>query len=145
MEKKLSEEAKPRAASAKATRTRKKSVSALEKMQLLITVVNRDKSELYIDLLQAFEVNMQMVLSASGTAPTSTLNLLGLAESEKAVIISVIRRDRAKEALALLEEKFRTVRGGKGIAYTVPMSSVIGVAIYQFLSNNRMTTKEAVR
>lgn len=135
MEKKLSEEAKPRAASAKATRTRKKSVSALEKMQLLITVVNRDKSELYIDLLQAFEVNMQMVLSASGTAPTSTLNLLGLAESEKAVIISVIRRDRAKEALALLEEKFRTVRGGKGIAYTVPMSSVIGVAIYQFLSN----------
>ncbi|MBR2344093.1 MAG: hypothetical protein IKA64_07560 [Clostridia bacterium] len=135
MEKKLSEETKPRAASAKATRTRKKSVSALEKMQLLITVVNRDKSELYIDLLQAFEVNMQMVLSASGTAPTSTLNLLGLAESEKAVIISVIRRDRAKEALALLEEKFRTVRGGKGIAYTVPMSSVIGVAIYQFLSN----------
>ena len=126
MEKKLSEETKPRAASAKATRTRKKSVSALEKMQLLITVVNRDKSELYIDLLQAFEVNMQMVLSASGTAPTSTLNLLGLAESEKAVIISVIRRDRAKEALALLEEKFRTVRGGKGIAYTVALDSIIG-------------------
>ena len=33
-------------------------------------------------------------------------------------------------------EKFRTVKGGKGIAYTVPMTSVIGVAIYQFLSNN---------
>jgi hypothetical protein len=32
-------------------------------------------------------------------------------------------------------EKFRTVKGGKGIAYTVPISSTIGVAIYQFLSN----------
>ena len=34
-----------------------------------------------------------------------------------------------------LEEKFKTVKGGKGIAYTVPMTSTIGVAIYQFLSN----------
>ena len=27
--------------------------------------------------------------------------------------------------------------GGKGIAYTIPMQSVIGVSIYQFLSNNK--------
>jgi hypothetical protein len=38
-----------------------------------------------------------------------------------------------------LKEKFETVRGGKGIAYTIPLSSVAGVAIYQFLSNNRRT------
>ena len=34
-----------------------------------------------------------------------------------------------------LDEKFKTVKGGKGIAYTVPMTSTIGVAIYQFLAN----------
>ena len=43
-----------------------------------------------------------------------------------------IARERA---LSELDEKFRTVKGGKGIAYTVPMTSTIGVAIYQFLSN----------
>ena len=37
----------------------------------------------------------------------------------------------------LLEEKFETIRNGKGIAFAVPMSSVIGVNLYQFLSNNR--------
>jgi hypothetical protein len=37
----------------------------------------------------------------------------------------------------MLEEKFTTIKDGKGIAFTVPMSSVIGVAIYRFLSNHR--------
>lgn len=110
-------------------------LKAPQKMQLLFTVVNRKKAEFYTDLIGNYEVNMQMALSASGTAGTGMLELLGLTDSEKTVIISVIRRDKAKEALAALEEKFRTVKGGKGIAYTVPMTSTIGVAIYQFLSN----------
>ena len=47
---------------------------------------------------------------------------------------------RPGEILALLGEKFKTVRGGKGIAYTIPLKSVVGVAIYRFLTNNRMPT-----
>ena len=108
---------------------------APKKLQLLFTIVNRQKAEFFTDLLYDFEVNFQTVLSAHGTANDHMKTLLGLTDSEKSVIISVIRQDRAPEALALLDEKFRTVKGGKGIAYTVPVSSTIGVAIYQFLSN----------
>ena len=89
-----------------------------------------------MDLLQAFEVNMQLSMAANGTPNTEMLNMLGLTDSEKTVIFSVIRDDLCKAALATLEEKFRTIRNGKGIAYTIPMTSVIGVAIYQFLCNN---------
>ena len=110
-------------------------LKAPNKMFLLFTIVSRSKGEFYTDLLQEYEVNMQMTLNASGTAGSTMLELLGLSDSDKSVIISVIRQDKAKEALAMLEEKFKTVRGGKGIAYTVPMTSTIGVAIYQFLSN----------
>ena len=109
--------------------------SAPRKLKLLFTVVNREKAEFYTDLIQGFEVNMQMVLAANGTADTTIQGLLGLADNEKSVIISVIRRDKCTAALSELEEKFKTVKGGKGIAYTVPMTSTIGVAIYQFLSN----------
>ena len=113
----------------------KTAMSAPTKLQLLFTIVNRTKTEFYVDLLQNFDINMQMILSANGTADTRIQSLLGLTDSEKAVIISIIRRDKSKLALAALDEKFKTVKGGKGIAYTVPMSSTIGVAIYQFLSN----------
>ena len=38
-------------------------------------------------------------------------------------------------ALEGLSRKFRTIKNGKGIAYTIPMTGTIGVAIYRFLSN----------
>lgn len=110
---------------------------APQKLKLLITVVNRSKAEFYMDLLQSFEVNMQLAMAAQGTAKTEMLNMLGLVDNEKAVILSAIRADKATEALNALEEKFKTIKNGKGIAYTIPMTSTIGVAIYQFLCNNR--------
>ena len=78
---------------------------------------------------------MQLILSAQGTAKDHVMAILGLTDSDKSVIISVIRQDKIKDALATLEEKFNTVKNGKGIAYTVPIKSAIGVAIYRFLSN----------
>ena len=108
---------------------------APKRLQLLFTVVNRNKAEFYTDFLQSFEINMQLTLAASGTASTETLSLLGLSDSEKSVIISVIKEENAQAILSALEDKFSTIKNGKGIAYTVPMTGTIGVAIYQFLAN----------
>lgn len=136
----------PRRATTKAkptAKTKKSKESAApkltpKKLKLLITIVNRKKAEFYVDILQSFEVNMQICMLAEGTANDETRHVLGLEDSERVVILSVIREDKADKALKKLEEKFQTIRNGKGIAYTVPLSSVVGVAIYQFLSNNRM-------
>ena len=118
-----------------ANKNDKKPMLSPIKLQLLFTIVSKEKTEFYIDLLQSFDVNIQLILSGYGTADDKLLELMGLANKDKSVIISTIRRNCAKEALDTLEEKFNTVKNGKGIAYTVPMSSTIGVAIYQFLSN----------
>ncbi len=119
----------------RAARRKTKESLAPHKLLLLFTVVDRRKTEFYIDLLQSFEINMQIALSAGGTAKTEMLELLGLANSDKSVIISVIKEERAKEALAALDERFKTIKNGKGIAYTVPMTETVGLAIYQFLAN----------
>lgn len=123
---------------------RKKPESGLSvnKLKLLITVVDRRKGEFYADLIQSFDVNMQMMCFGRGTASAETLKLLGLGGSEKTVIFSVIREDKINDALNALADKFSTIKNGKGIAFTVPMSSIIGVAIYGFLSNNKSTVKE---
>ena len=110
-------------------------ITAPKKLMLLFTIVNRNKAEFYVDVLQKFEINMQLVIAANGTANTNIQSILGLTDLSKSLIISVVRTDKAKAALTELDEKFKTVKGGKGIAYTVPMTSTIGVAIYQFLSN----------
>ena len=112
-------------------------MSAPRGLSLLITVVNRNKAEFYADLIQSFEVNMQLFTAAKGTASTEVLHYLGLSENDKVVIFSVIRQDKVPVALQVLEEKFKTIKNGKGIAFTTPMSGTIGVAIYQFLSNTQ--------
>ena len=115
----------------------RRQVSNLRKLKMLITVVDRSKTLFYVDLLEQFEVNVQMVLYGKGTASTQMRELLGLAEPDKSVILSYIRRDKVKEALDTLEEKFHRVKNGKGIAFTVALDSIIGVSMYQLLSNDR--------
>ena len=110
--------------------------TAIKKLKLLFTVVERQKAEFYLDVLSQFEINCQMMASGLGTARSELVDLLGL-NMHKAVLISVVREDMVDSVMNCLEEKFTTIRGGKGIAFAVPMSSVIGVNLYQFLSNNR--------
>ncbi|MCM1546538.1 MAG: hypothetical protein NC033_05825 [Clostridiales bacterium] len=112
------------------------------KLEMLVTVVSRNKGEYYADLIQSFDVNLQVIALANGTADAKTLRYLGLADSEKSVIFSVVQQDKLPDALHTLEEKFNTVKGGKGIAYTIPLSSIVGKLIFGFLSNNRTVVKE---
>lgn len=115
--------------------------TAIKKLKLLITVVDRQKAEFYLDVLSQFEVNMQMVMGGTGTANSEILNLLGL-NNHKAVILSVIREDLTDAIMNCLDEKFVTIKRGQGVAFAVPLSSVIGVSVYQFLSNNRLKKGE---
>ena len=115
--------------------------SAVKKLKLIFTVVDRPKGDFYMDVLGGFDVNDQMFLSGQGTASSELVDLLGL-NPEKAVIVSVAREDEVPKIMNTLEAKFKTVRGGNGVAFAVPLSSIIGVNNYQFLSNNRMKRGE---
>ena len=111
--------------------------SAIKKLKLLFTVVDRPKAEFYLDVLSQFDVNMQMLVSGKGTATSELVDMLGL-NIHKATILSVVREYKVDEIMKCLETKFATIKNGKGIAFAVPLSSVIGVNIYQFLSNNKL-------
>ncbi len=118
-------------------RAAKEKTTAPIKLKLLFCIVDARKEEFYCDLLQSFEVNFLLTFAGKGTANSQILNYFGLSESDKSVLVAVIRDDCEKAALEALEEKFRTIKNGKGVAYTVSLTSTIGVAIYRFLCNDR--------
>ncbi len=115
--------------------------SAIKKLKLLFTVVDRNKGEFYLDVISQFNVNCQLVLPGMGTAASDIVELLGL-NLHKAVVVSVVREDMMDAVMTTLEDKFATIRNGKGVAFAVSLSSVIGVNMYQFLSDNRMKKGE---
>ena len=88
-------------------------------------------------MISQFGVNCQLVMGGLGTAQSELVDLLGL-EPHKAVILSVVREDMVETVMNTLEDKFATIRNGKGISFVVPLSSVIGVNLYRFLSDNPM-------
>ena len=110
--------------------------SAIKKLKLIFTIVDRAKAEFYMDVLSQFDVNCQMATAGKGTARSELVDLLGL-NLQKTVILSIAREDMVDPIMNCLEDKFATIKSGKGIAFAVPLSSVIGVNMYQFLSNNK--------
>ena len=117
----------------------KKTVSGgdLLKCKLLVTVVDHRKEDFFIDYIQENGANLQLTMRGEGTAKTEMLRMLGLTDSEKTVLLSVIREDLSRALCEGLAEKFKTVKNGQGIAFTIPLSSVVGALVYRFLSDQK--------
>ena len=111
-------------------------LEAPQKLKILVTIINRSKAQFFLDVLEGYEINLQTVIYAEGTAPSEMLQFLGLNETNKAVIISVVREDKIKDITIAFEDKYFKTKNGKGIAFTIPISSMIGVSIYKYLCNN---------
>ena len=116
---------------------------ATSKLDILISIINKKKGDFYTDLMPSLGVNFTFKVLGEGTASEQMKSLLGLSTSEKLVMFNVISRDKVPNAMATLEEKFRTIKDGKGIAFTISLSSVIGKSIYGFLSDNRTIKEDA--
>ena len=107
-------------------------LQAPKKLKILVSIIDRKKVDFYVSNLEGFGANVQEIIYASGTTPRK--DVLGIKVSEKAVLLSIVREDKVKEILATYEDKYFQTKNGKGIAFTVPIKSMIGVALYQFLA-----------
>ena len=61
--------------------------SAIKKLKVLFTVVDRPKAEFYLDVLEGYEVNMQTVIYGKGTAPKEIYEYLNLGDLDCSVAI----------------------------------------------------------
>ena len=115
--------------------------SAPMKLELLLAVVHNDKAAYFSSLIQSHQANLQLTVPAKGTTHL-ILDYLGLTEKPKSLVMSVVRADRSASLIDLLDQTFKKGKAYKGIAFTVPMTSVIGTLVYGFLSNDKRTVKE---
>lgn len=107
------------------------------RLMLLVTVVQKGKGTFFSDYLQTFDANLQVCVVGTGTAQTDLVEFLGLKDNKRSIIFSLVREDRLNAIMEALEERFQTINRKTGIAFAVPLSSVIGKLSYGFLSNDR--------
>lgn len=110
-------------------------IEDLKKLKLLISIVPHGKKEIITDLLENYDVNFSYSVRGKGTASEDLIEMLGFNDDYRDIIFSFIRAEKAGDAILALEDKFTKFKNHKSIAFTIPLSSVIGMQTYLFLSN----------
>ena len=114
---------------------------APHRLMLLVTIVDKGKGTFFSEYLKTFDANLQICVVGTGTARGDLVEFLGLKDSRRSIIFSVVREERLDAIMEALQERFVTVNRSRGVAFTVPLTSVIGKLSYGFLSNERRIAK----
>ena len=92
--------------------------------KLLTTIVNRGKGDKIVAMFNQQEILFNLIILGEGTADSEILDYLGIGEIDKDVVLSIVAEEKLEEVLKDLREKMQFSLPGKGIAFTVPLSSI---------------------
>lgn len=87
-------------------------------INLLCVICDRDKHEKVGSILAKHETLFCLMAYGKGVANSKTLSILGLGESEKVVVFSILATNRALEATADLDTSLQFSKPGHGIVFT---------------------------
>lgn len=104
-------------------------------LKVLFTIIPHGKKEVFMDLIESFDSNTQMCFYSKGTASNDLLNLLGLLNNQRDVIVSILREDKVGDCILAIEDKLNSFKHEKGISFAIPFESLIGNTNYLMLAN----------
>ena len=95
----------------------------LDNLYMLFVIIN-DSDEKYVaKIFNKYKIGFKFVVNGMGTASGSLLNYFGLNQEDKTVMNVVVTSKLCKCLLNDLIEKGRFNEHGKGIAFSIPLSS----------------------
>lgn len=104
-----------------------------KKIKLIITIVNRGNGEKITNLYKEDNIQYNLICLGRGTANSEILDYLGLGETEKDIVLSVVHEENVQSVMQKLNGKFNFSKPGNGIAFTIPISSVDGIATLDYI------------
>ncbi|HEY8389722.1 MAG TPA: hypothetical protein VIL26_02025 [Clostridia bacterium] len=97
------------------------------KLYMLFIIVDRKKGSKITDMLDDKGLHFHVIFLGRGTANSDILEYLGLGESEKDIIVSVVNDEKVKDIFEELKTRFGIETPAQGVAFTVPVNSIGGL------------------
>lgn len=107
------------------------------KIEWLITIVDRGRGDKVAEVYQRHHVAVQLVTHGRGTATSKIMDVLGLDEPEKDIVLSLVPGALSREILRALEEELHFTRPGAGIAFSILLSG-ISTAAHSRVTHGRL-------
>lgn len=108
-----------------------------KKLSLYFVIVNKGQGDAVVKLFASrFKTSLTYLHKGEGTATDKVSEILGFNDNRKDVVISVIKREQLKDIKEEIESFFAIHKRNKGVAFSVPLDSVVGTNTYHFLAND---------
>ena len=102
-------------------------------LKLMIIIVDRNVGQKIVKSINKY-VNVVNVALGHGTAHSEVLAVLGIGEVSKDVIFCTVMQDKIADLTKIFTEKYKFGKAGTGIAFTIPINTVGGMATLQSLA-----------
>lgn len=111
-------------------------------LKCLFVIVNQYQGNYYADEFKELGASCVFLSHGKGTATDDLKHILGIGEDKKDVVLCLVRADEVEKYLDICKERFKVSRTAKGIAFAVPVDSMISVFAYKFISNTRQNRRQ---
>lgn len=94
-----------------------------EPIRTLVVITTPKLADKASDMFKEFKIPIQYEWHGVGTAPSEIIDILGLGNPNKTVLISFTKKHCAEELLKKLKKKLKFGTVNSGIAFTIPITS----------------------
>lgn len=112
-------------------------------LSLVITICNRHQDHFFIDNYAECGASLSVTLYARSNPPEDIVALLGFVDTKKDIILTVARSEYVDKMLSIASQRFNVSQEAKGIAFSLPISSVAGISVYRFLADQQKEVRFA--
>lgn len=99
-------------------------------------IVNQGNANAIVEIYKRAGSSSQFIQRGTGTATKQIMDILGIEDNRKEIIVSFVREDKLNEITTELSAYFAASKRSKGIGFSVKLTGLMGVRMYQFLSNS---------
>ena len=107
----------------------------IKQLVAYFAIVNNGNANAVVEIFRRAGANVSFVQIGNGTASKHVRDILGIEDNRKEIVISLIREELLKEATTELEAYYAASKKNKGIGFSIALTGLSGVRMYQFLTN----------
>ena len=96
-----------------------------------LAIINPKRSKQFEQFFIENKTPLLLWTNGRGTASSDILDYLGIGESDKDIVFTVLSQAKAKRVLKNMDKKMQLYIPGNGVAFTIPLCSFAGMTALQ--------------
>ena len=109
----------------------------MEPIKMVVLILPRGRAELVTQICLKHNVVFHLSLIGQGTAPREILEMWGLAQTDRDVVLACVPANAKAAFVQELTEELELEAPGQGVLMCIPLSSVAQAETLQLLSGFR--------